>query len=1350
MTTKLSIRLINEQGMVVKRFLVLTVLVVVLAINTDVLARGLTVQLRTSEAKNAPVASEVKLYAKSYALVIGIDAYTNGWPRLSNAVKDAKLIATALKKKGFDVTLKTNLKSAELKKAFEEFFVFKGENDEARLFIWYAGHGHTLEDEGYLVPADAPRPDKSETQFKYSALNMRRFGEFVRQANAKHVYNVFDSCFAGTIFNTQRSLPPAAITHATTQPVRQFLTSGDAEQEVSDDGTFRKLFLRALKGQERADANNDGYVTGSEMGMFLTDRMTNISRIRQTPRYGKLNHEDFDRGDFVFKLASLGKVPPVASTPSTMTAEVAFWQSIENSKNAADYRDYLTQFPNGTFAPLARRRASDLEGEKQTASLTPPTVTIDEMDATYVAIKTANLRENPSAKSKKIGQVTIDSGLNVTGKVKGKNWYRVAHGGDTAFVFVPLVKAIDATELEAWRKVKDSKDADEFNEFLKVHPSGHFADRAKRLREVLKPVQVAVVAPPKPTVPSPVKPAIGVYPKRYKIGDTFKDCSNCPEMVVIPAGNFLMGSPSSEPKREDNEGPQHRVAIPQSLAVGKFEITQAEYYAVIGSNPSNFKGNRNPVEKVSWEDAQKFVRKLSALTSKKYRLLSEAEWEYAARAGTTTPFNTGETITSQQASFDWKYTYNGSSRGGYNSRTAVVGTYLPNAFGLYDMHGNVWEWVRDCWNENYDGAPTKGGVWANGDCSRRVLRGGSWNYEPREVRSAHRFGDTASIKDLSNGLRVARELDESDLKASNTNQPKQVAIVVPPVNNTLIKYSAILKGSYTDYDICVGVSYGTSTYIEEARVRALSCVQGIKIAAVKPPKPSVPSPLRPAIGIYPQRYKPGDTFKDCPECPEMVVIPAGSFQMGDLRTESDRKYWVYKNENPNHPVNIPKPFAIGKYEITQAEYYNLMGRNPSELKNDINPVEMVKWDKAKEFTKRLSVKSGKYYRLLSEAEWEYAGRAGTTTRYHCGNSVNCINSVAWHQFNSEGNTHPVGELQANSFGLHDMFGNVHEWVEDCWNETYLGAPKISKAWKAGDCSRRVIRGGSRDNTSRSMHSAVRDGISVENPLSILIGFRVARDLDESDSKASSTNQPKQVAVVVPPKPTVAIDDVNVAVARGKAALVKRQYEDAFKWFSKAAKLGNSFAQVGLGNLFLKGHGVNKSSEEAVKWFRKAAAQEYAAGQHNLGYMYSKGFGVDFNKDEALKWFRKAAKQNYSPAQTSLGDIYFHGKGVWVNYDEALKWFHKAAKQNYRVAQYRIGTMYYHGYSVRSDYDEALKWFRKAAKQNYSAAQNDIGFMYQHGYGVSSNSVEAEKWYRKAIEQGNTRAKLNLAILKSKK
>ncbi len=262
--------------------------------------RGIEVAVKASEAPGAAVVETVRLYGASYALVIGIDNYINGWPRLSNGVNDARAVAAELESRGFEVTLRTDLDSAALKRAFEEFYVVKGADPQARLLVWFSGHGATVGEEAFLVPADAPTP-QAGPGFKLAALSLRRFGEFVRLADSKHALAVFDSCFAGTIFDAQRTAPPPAITRATTLAVRQFLTSGDAGQTVSDDGTFRKLFLRALRGEERANGNGDAYLTASELGLYLSDRMVNL-RLGQTPRYGKLRDPDYDRGDFVFVL----------------------------------------------------------------------------------------------------------------------------------------------------------------------------------------------------------------------------------------------------------------------------------------------------------------------------------------------------------------------------------------------------------------------------------------------------------------------------------------------------------------------------------------------------------------------------------------------------------------------------------------------------------------------------------------------------------------------------------------------------------------------------------------------------------------------------------------------------------------------------------------------------------------------------------------------------------------------------------------------------------------------------------------------------------------------------------------
>ena len=254
--------------------------------------------------KPVDASAPLTLYGQSYALVIGIDAYANGWPRLSNAVRDAKAVADALQQRGFEVSLKTNLGSDDLERVIEDFIYERGNDPEARLMIWYAGHGHMIGDEAYLVPADAPAA-QDDSQFRRKAMSMRDFGKFMREVRSKHVLAIFDSCFSGNVFETARAAYSAAITHAVSLPVRQMISSGKSQQTVSDDGTFRHLFLDALSGDEpNADANKDGYLTGSELGLFLSDKITSLTNGRQSPRYGKLRELGFDRGDFVFEVGT--------------------------------------------------------------------------------------------------------------------------------------------------------------------------------------------------------------------------------------------------------------------------------------------------------------------------------------------------------------------------------------------------------------------------------------------------------------------------------------------------------------------------------------------------------------------------------------------------------------------------------------------------------------------------------------------------------------------------------------------------------------------------------------------------------------------------------------------------------------------------------------------------------------------------------------------------------------------------------------------------------------------------------------------------------------------------------------
>jgi formylglycine-generating enzyme required for sulfatase activity len=226
------------------------------------------------------------------------------------------------------------------------------------------------------------------------------------------------------------------------------------------------------------------------------------------------------------------------------------------------------------------------------------------------------------------------------------------------------------------------------------------------------------------------------------------------EMVYIPGGRFMMGSPENEKGRDDDEGPQHLVTI-APFYMSKYPITQSQYQAVMGENPSKFQGQNRPVERVSWSDAVKFSERLSQKTGKVYQLPSEAQWEYACRAGTTTPFYFGDTITSQLANYRSNLVYSAEPKGVYRKETTEVGIFPPNGFGLYDMHGNLWEWVADSWHDNYKDAPSDGYVWAEGEEPANCpVRGGSLYRPPEECRCANRLQHSTDIRCQNLGFRV--------------------------------------------------------------------------------------------------------------------------------------------------------------------------------------------------------------------------------------------------------------------------------------------------------------------------------------------------------------------------------------------------------------------------------------------------------------------------------------------------------------------------------------------------------------------------------------------------------------------
>ena len=287
--------------------------------------RGINIQIKTGKDRT------MTLYQRSHALVIGVSNYTKGWPKLKNAVTDAEEVADMLEQRGFRVTRVMDPTRDELEKKLNDFIYSAGSDPNDRLLIYFAGHGYTMDmaygaKMGFIVPADAPLPYKDRVGFRRKAISMEVFEYHARQIQSKHVLYLFDSCFSGSIFALSRAVP-SAISYKTSKPVRQFITAGDDGEEVPDKSIFKSQFISGLQGE--ADANRDGYITGSELGEFLQVSVVNYSREGQHPQYGKIRDPKLDKGDYVFL------IPPETDENA---ADLSKWETY-NDKMATRWTD---------------------------------------------------------------------------------------------------------------------------------------------------------------------------------------------------------------------------------------------------------------------------------------------------------------------------------------------------------------------------------------------------------------------------------------------------------------------------------------------------------------------------------------------------------------------------------------------------------------------------------------------------------------------------------------------------------------------------------------------------------------------------------------------------------------------------------------------------------------------------------------------------------------------------------------------------------------------------------------------------------------------------------------------------
>jgi uncharacterized protein (TIGR03437 family) len=515
--------------------------------------------------------------------------------------------------------------------------------------------------------------------------------------------------------------------------------------------------------------------------------------------------------------------------------------------------------------------------------------------------------------------------------------------------------------------------------------------------------------------------------------------------VSIPAGEFMMGCSTSDTKCQKWEYPVHGVRITKQFELGQFEVTQAEWDAVMGTNPSDpvstLMRPNLPVGYISWDDAQHFLARLNArLDGYRYRLPTEAEWEYAARAGTVGPW------------------YDNLDNIAWYMRNAGFGYYpvgqkLPNAWGLYDMIGNASELVQDFWSDSYP-ASTQTDPQGPSTGSAHVLRGGSVRVNEYKARASYReFASSSSESGPSDGFRYVREpvsvsnsLVSLAVSPSSVQSGSNVTVTVTVARDAPAWGTAIALASSDEFVAVappsVTIAPGQTSVTFIVKSKAVPTPQAAVITA------SLGAETRTAsIFVNP---KAGTRSGNALVGMDFVSIPTGSFEMGCSVGDTT----CTSNEKPRHTVRITKQLEMSRYEVTEAQWYAVMGTYAYLAYTDLPYV--TGWPQAQMFFEKLNARADGYrYRMPTEAEWEYAARAGTTGAYY-GNPA----SIAWYGANSASVSHPVGMKQPNSWGLYDMLGNVAEWVQD-WYGNYSPALAVDPTGPPVKVSEsQVERGGS--------------------------------------------------------------------------------------------------------------------------------------------------------------------------------------------------------------------------------------------------------------------------------------------------
>lgn len=689
------------------------------------------------------------------ALLIGVSEYESGLEPLPNAVNDIKAMQRVLVNPEMgdfvaeDITLLKNPPRQEMEDAIYSLYAHRQKED--LLFFYFSGHGVTVEGGDFYFTTRNTRKNQGKL-VQPSAVAARDVHRYMNESKSKRLVVILDCCFSGAFAKglTAKDSGTIDLQQHLGGEGRAILTASTSTQYAfQQEGLDLSIYTHYLvEGIEKgaADKDGDGWIAVDELHRYAKSKVQEASPA-MTPEFYPTKE-----GYRIF-LAKSPKDDPHLKYRKEVE-KIAFEDEGEIS---GLNRFYLDEFRNSLR--LSADEADKIEFEV----LEPYRQRQQKLQRYEQAL--SHIKQYPLSNKDRNGLKRLQNILNLRDE-------------DIEAIEQRVLVAKQAEEAERLRLEQETAENQRQQAELQKQRKSSQSESSPRIQTQTFEFDTATLTPKSTGF-------LGLGKKTYEINRSrgraeffTENLGNgvVLEMVAIPRGQFLMGSPEYEPQRHSSESPQHTVTI-QPFFMGKFPVTQSQWQAVaaldkvnidLNPDPSGFKGANRPVECVSWDDALEFCARLAKKTGKIYRLPSEAQWEYACRAGTTTPFYFGKTITTDLANYrgtDWDYkgtTYSGNygygPKGEYREQTTDVGKFPANPFGLFDMCGNVWEWCQDMWHENYNDAPIDGNQWLikliEYDNRERLLRGGSCLYTPQYCRSAGRNSISRDDRNLNVGFRL--------------------------------------------------------------------------------------------------------------------------------------------------------------------------------------------------------------------------------------------------------------------------------------------------------------------------------------------------------------------------------------------------------------------------------------------------------------------------------------------------------------------------------------------------------------------------------------------------------------------